>query len=188
MDPDFTIVEGGLSFPLPRWRRVAQTIEAPRVDSVAEAVAREMRKLDGRVRQGMSIAVGVGSRGVARLAEIVRTAVAELKRRGARPFIVPAMGSHGGATPRGQLEVLSGYGVTPEALDVQFDASMETSLLGTTAAGLPIYWSSPALRADAVFPINRVKPHTDFHGDVESGLSKMLAIGFGKPQGAATVH
>jgi hypothetical protein len=188
MDPDFTIVEGGLSFPLPRWRRVAQTIEAPRVDSVAEAVAREMRKLDGRVRQGMSIAVGVGSRGVARLAEIVRAAVGELQRRGARPFIVPAMGSHGGATPEGQLEVLRGYGVTPEAMDVSFDASMETVPLGTTSSGMPLHWSRAALRADAVFPINRVKPHTDFHGEVESGLSKMLAIGFGKQKGAATVH
>jgi len=188
MDGKFSIAEGGLSFPLPKWRRIAQTFDAPRVESIADAVAREMHKLDSKIRPGMSIAVGVGSRGVARLAEIVRTAVAELKRRGARPFIVPAMGSHGGATPRGQLEVLSGYGVTPEALDVQFDASMETSLLGTTAAGMPIYWSSAALRADAVFPINRVKPHTDFHGDVESGLSKMLAIGFGKQKGAATVH
>jgi hypothetical protein len=188
MDPQFSIVEGGLSFALPRWRRVAQTIEAPRVDSVADAVAREMRKLDGRVRQGMSVAVGVGSRGVARLAEIVRAAVGELQRRGARPFIVPAMGSHGGATPEGQLDVLRGYGVTPEALDVPFDASMETVPLGTTAAGMPLYWSRAARRADAVFPINRVKVHTDFHGQVESGLSKMLAIGFGKQKGAATVH
>jgi hypothetical protein len=188
MDPGFSIVEGGLSFPLPRWRRVAQAIEAPRVTSISDAVAREMRKLDSRVRPGMSIAVGVGSRGVARLAEIVRAAVAELQRRGARPFIVPAMGSHGGATPEGQLEVLRGYGVTPEALDVPFDASMETVPLGATATGMPMHWSRAALRADAVFPINRVKPHTDFHGEVESGLSKMLAIGFGKQKGAATVH
>jgi Lactate racemase N-terminal domain len=188
MDPGFSIVEGGLSFPLPKWRRVAQRIEAPRLESISEAVAREMRKLDGRVRPGMSVAIGVGSRGVARLAEIVRAAVAELQRRGARPFIVPAMGSHGGATPEGQLEVLKGYGVSPEALDVPFDASMETVPLGTTATGLPLHWSRAALRADAVLPINRVKPHTDFHGEVESGLSKMLAIGFGKQKGAATVH
>src|SRR5437879_11332110 len=118
MDPDFTIVEGGLSFPLPRWRRVAQTIEAPRVDSVAEAVAREMRKLDGRVRQGMSIAVGVGSRGVARLAVIVRAAVGELQRRGARPFIVPAMGSLGAATPEGELAVLHGHCVPLDTIVV----------------------------------------------------------------------
>jgi hypothetical protein len=188
MDGEFSIIEGGLSFPLPKWRRIAQTFDAPRVESIPDAVAREMRKVEGRVRPGMSIAIGVGSRGVARLAEIVRAAVFELKRRGARPLIIPAMGSHGGATPDGQLEVLRGYGVTPEALDVPFDASMDTSLLGTTATGLQLHWSRAALRADAVFPINRVKPHTDFHGEVESGLSKMLAIGFGKQKGAATVH
>jgi len=107
MDREFSIAEGGLSFPLPKWRRVAQTIEAPRMDSIREAVAREMRKIEPRVRPGMSVAVGVGSRGVARLAEIVRAVLAELKRLGARPFIVPAMGSHGGATPEGQREVLA---------------------------------------------------------------------------------
>jgi hypothetical protein len=111
-----------------------------------------------------------------------------LKRLGARPFIVPAMGSHGGATPEGQLEVLAGYGVTPQSMDVPFDPSMETVLLGSTATGMPLHWSRAALRADAVLPVNRVKVHTDFHGEVESGLSKMLAIGFGKQKGAATVH
>jgi Lactate racemase N-terminal domain len=136
----------------------------------------------------MSVAVGVGSRGVARLAEIVRAVLAELKRQGARPFIVPAMGSHGGATPEGQLEVLAGYGVTPQSMDVPFEATMETVQLGATSTGMPVHWSRAALRADAVLPINRVKAHTDFHGEVESGLSKMLAIGFGKQKGAATVH
>ena len=184
----FSIVEGGLGFPLPRWRRIAQRFDAPREEPIADAVAREMRKLDGRVRPGMSVAVGVGSRGVARLAEIVRATVAELKRRGARPFIVPAMGSHGGGTPEGQLEVLAGYGVTPAALDVPFEATMETALIGNTDAGLPIHWSRAALQADAVLPINRIKVHTDFHGEVESGLAKMLAIGFGKQKGASAVH
>ena len=126
MDREFSIAEGGLSFPLPEWRRVAQSFDAPRVDSIPEAVAREMRKLEGRVRPGMSVAVGVGSRGVARLAEIVRATVTELKRLGARPFIVPAMGSHGGATAEGQLEVLAGYGVTAQSMDVPFEPSMET--------------------------------------------------------------
>jgi len=188
MDGEFRIVEGGLSFPLPKWRRIAQSFDAPRVDSIPEAIAREMRKLEGRVRPGMSVAVGVGSRGVARLAEIVRATVTGLKRLGTRPFIVPAMGSHGGATAEGQMEVLAGYGVTPQSMDVPFDPSMETVQLATTASGMPLYWSRAALRADAVLPVNRVKAHTDFHGEVESGLSKMLAIGFGKQKGAATVH
>jgi hypothetical protein len=130
----------------------------------------------------------VGSRGVARIAEIVRAVVGELKRRGAKPFVVPAMGSHGGGTPEGQLEVLAGYGVSPRQIDVPFDASMDTTEIGTTASGLVLHFSSAALKADAVFPINRVKVHTDFHGQVESGLAKMLAIGFGKRKGASTVH
>ena len=188
MDREFTIAEGGLSFPLPRWRRIEQTFDAPRVDSIPQAIAREMRKLEGRVRPGMSVAVGVGSRGVSRLAEIVRATLTELKRLGARPFVVPAMGSHGGATPEGQLEVLAGYGVTPQSMDVAFEPSMETVQIGTTANGMPLHFSKAALRADAVLAVNRVKLHTDFHGEVESGLSKMLAIGFGKQKGAATVH
>jgi hypothetical protein len=183
----FTIAEGGLDFPLPKVRRIAQRFEAPREESIGGAVAREMRKLDGRIRPGMSIAVGVGSRGLAQLSAIVRATVDELKRRGARPFVVPAMGSHGGATPQGQIDVLAAYGVTADALDVPVEASMETELVGE-AAGLPIFWSRAALRADAVLPVNRIKVHTDFHGEVESGLSKMLAIGFGKQKGAATVH
>jgi len=183
----FSITEGGLDFPLPKVRRIAQRFEAPREESIAGAVARGMRKLEGRIRPGMRIAVGVGSRGLAQLSAIVRATLDELKRRGARPFLVPAMGSHGGGTPQGQIDVLAGYGVTSEALDVPIEASMETELLGR-AAGLPIFWSRAALRADAVLPVNRIKVHTDFHGEVESGLSKMLAIGFGKQKGAATVH
>src|SRR3954453_494128 len=183
----FTISDGGLDFPLPKVRRIAQRFDAPREQSIAGAVAREMCKVEGSIRPGMRVAVGVGSRGLAQLSAIVRATVDELKRRSARPFIVPAMGSHGGGTPQGQIDVLAGYGVTAEALDVPIEASMETELVGR-AAGVPIFWSRAALRADAVLPINRVKVHTDFHGDVESGLSKMLAIGFGKQKGAATVH
>ncbi|GAC1599019.1 MAG: lactate racemase domain-containing protein [Myxococcales bacterium] len=184
----FDVIAGGLEVPLPRWRRIAQKLPAPREEPVEAAVARELRKLDGRVRPGMRIAVGVGSRGVARIAEIARAVVAGLKDRGARPFVVPAMGSHGGGTAAGQLEVLRGYGVTPEALGVPFEASMETAVLGETASGLPAHWSRAALAADAVLPINRVKVHTDFHGEVESGISKMLAIGFGKQEGATRIH
>ncbi len=184
----FDVVQGGLDLPLPLVRRVRQKFRAPREASIRDAVAREMRKLDGRVRAGMSVAVGVGSRGVARIAEIARAVVDELKARGTRPYIVPAMGSHGGATPEGQLEVLAGYGVTPEAMGVPVAASMETSLLGRTAAGFPVYFSRAALEADAVLPINRVKVHTSFHGRVESGLCKMLVIGYGKQRGASEIH
>ncbi|HEY3363548.1 MAG TPA: hypothetical protein VGK74_00575 [Symbiobacteriaceae bacterium] len=184
----FEIVVGGLEIPLPQWRKVRQHFDAPRESDVAGAVAREMQKLDARIRPGMTVAVGVGSRGVARIAEIALAVISELKLRGARPFIVPSMGSHGGGTPEGQLEVLAGYGVTPASMGVEFRAAMDTQLLGYTPGGFPVHFSREALAADAVFPINRVKVHTDFHGPVESGLSKMLVIGFGKHQGAALMH
>lgn len=184
----FQVVEGGLAISLPQWRKVRQHFDAPCESDVAGAVAREMRTLDARIRPGMTVAVGVGSRGVARIDAITLAVIAELKRRGARPFIVPAMGSHGGGTPEGQLEVLAGYGVTPESMGVEFRSAMDTQLLGYTAGGFPVHFSQEALAADAVLPINRVKVHTDFHGPVESGLSKMLAIGFGKHRGASLIH
>jgi hypothetical protein len=125
---------------------------------------------------------------VARIAEVARGVVDELTRRGARPFVVPAMGSHGGATPEGQLEVLASYGVTPEAMGVPFDASMDTVELGRTPSGFPVHMGRAAAQADAVLPVNRVKVHTDFHGPVESGLCKMLVIGFAKQRGARLAH
>src|SRR3982751_5321094 len=137
----FTISDGGLDFPLPEVRRIAQRFDAPHEQSIAGAVAREMRKVEARIRPGMSIAVGVGSRGLAQLSAIVRATVDELKKRGARPFIVPAMGSHGGATPQGQIEVLAGYGVTSGALDVPIEASMDTEILARSPGGVEIHWS-----------------------------------------------
>jgi hypothetical protein len=184
----FNVVEGGLDFALPRVRRIRQRFRVVREVPVAEAVARELPKLEGRVRPGMRIAVGVGSRGVVRIAEIAKAVVDGLKARGARPFIVPAMGSHGGGTPEGQMEVLAGYGVTPDAMGVPFDPSMETVQIGTTPGGFPVYLAKPAAEADAILPINRVKLHTDFRGDVESGICKMLVIGFGKQTGAYAIH
>ena len=184
----FKIVEGGLDFPLPQWRKIRQKFNAPHEGDLAAAVAREMAKLDARIRPGMTVAVGVGSRGVARIAEITLAAIIELKRRGARPFVVPAMGSHGGATAEGQLELLAGYGITPAAMGVAFNPAMDTELLGYTPDGCPVHFSQAALAADAVFPINRIKVHTDFHGPVESGLSKMLVIGYGKHKGPSAIH
>lgn len=184
----FSITEGGLDFPLPLWRKIRQRFDAPREADIRGAVAREMAKLDRYIHPGMTVAIGSGSRGLARIAEITRAVVDELKRRGAVPFIVPAMGSHGGGTPEGQMAVLAGYGITPKTMGVEFRPSMETVLLGKILDGHPVYFSKEALAADAVFPINRVKLHTDFHGPVESGLSKMLVLGYGKHKGAAQTH
>lgn len=185
---------GRFDFPLPRWRLVRQRFEHVREPSVEAAVSREMAKLRPAVRPGMTVAVGVGSRGISHLAEIVQAVVRELQEMGAAPFIVPAMGSHGGATAQGQADVLAGYGVTESTVGARVAPEMGTVLLGR-APGLgpagtwaPVHFSRAALEADAVFVVNRVKVHTSFHGPVESGLSKMLCLGLGKHTGASGLH
>jgi hypothetical protein len=140
------------------------------------------------VRRGMSVAVGVGSRGVTRLAEVVRETLDALRAAGASPFIIPAMGSHGGATPEGQRALLAEYGVTEASMGVPVRDSMETVLLGRSPEGIPVHFSAEARRADGVVVLNRVKPHTDFSGPLGSGLQKMLGVGFGKQRGAAAIH
>jgi len=141
-----------------------------------------------KITPGMRVAIGVGSRGIANLRPIVQTTVETLIRAGAEPFIVPAMGSHGGATPEGQSKVLAEYGITPEALGVPFETRMKVRTIGTTPSGLDVVFSEAALQADGIVVINRIKPHTDFHGTLGSGIQKMLTIGFGKHAGAANAH
>ena len=141
-----------------------------------------------RVRPGMQIAVGVGSRGISNLSAVVKAVLDVLTGAGARPFIVPAMGSHGGATPEGQTRILAGYGVSAETMGVPIKASMEVRKIGTAFNGRDVVFSAAALEADAVVPINRVKPHTDFQGEFGSGIQKMLAVGFGKQVGASLAH
>ena len=144
--------------------------------------------LNSRISPGMRIAVGVGSRGISNLKEIVEAAIRVLVAAGAQPFLVPAMGSHGGATPEGQTKVLAEYGITAESLGVPVDADMEVKKIGTAAGGREVVFSAAALRADGVVVINRIKPHTDFRGALGSGIQKMLTIGFGKQIGAANAH
>ena len=141
-----------------------------------------------KITPGMKIAVGVGSRGITNLAEIVKAVLGILQDAGAKPFIMPAMGSHGGATADGQERVLAGYGVTRAAMGVPFETSMEVRRIGTTPHGQDVVFSVPAMGADGIVVINRVKPHTDFQGELGSGLQKMLTIGFGKQVGAANAH
>ena len=144
--------------------------------------------LRGKITPGMKIALGVGSRGITNLKEIVQATLGVLTAAGARPFIVPAMGSHGGATPQGQIEVLAGYGVTAESMGVPIEAAMDVRKIGTACDGLDVVFSVPALAADGVVVLNRVKPHTDFRGTLGSGIQKMLVIGFGKQVGANNAH
>jgi hypothetical protein len=140
------------------------------------------------IKPGMRIALGVGSRGITNLKEIVKATLGVLTKAGARPFIVPAMGSHGGATAEGQIEMLAEYGVTSQSMGVPIDASMEVRKIGTAFDGLDVVFSVPAFAADGVIVLNRVKPHTDFRGTLGSGIQKMLVIGFGKQIGANNAH
>src|SRR5690606_22187401 len=144
--------------------------------------------LSATIQPGMSVAVGVGSRGISCINAVVTTLVEELLRLGAQPFLVPAMGRHGGGTAEAQANVLVSYGLGSDRLGVPIRSSMETVQIGTTADGIPVYTDVHAAQADAIIVVNRIKPHTAFRNFWESGLLKMLAVGLGKELGAATLH
>ncbi len=175
---------------LPKMVRVKQKIYAPKIDDYTAVLRDELGKagLGGRVKPGAKIAITAGSRGIAHIPEILATVVDEVKRAGGRPFIVPAMGSHGGATPEGQVAVLRSLGITPESVGAPIYASMEVEEVGRLENGEPVYVDRFALKSDGIIVVNRVKPHTDFKGRIESGLMKMMVIGLGKQKGAETVH
>lgn len=175
---------------LPRMVRVQQMLDhsciAPA--QIPGRVKNELEPLRGRIRRGMRIAVTCGSRGVANIAVITRAIVDFVKDCGADPFIIPAMGSHGGATAEGQLAILYGYGVTPDAMGCPILSSMEVTQVGQTEDGLPAYVDCNALAADGILLCGRVKAHTAFHGAYESGVIKMGVIGLGKQKGAQALH
>ncbi|WP_226574843.1 nickel pincer cofactor-dependent isomerase, group 22 [Acuticoccus sediminis] len=175
---------------LPKMVRVRQKFADDHIADVAGAVLQGLRKpeIAGRVTPGMSIAIAVGSRGLADLPILVAATVKGLKEAGAEPFIVPAMGSHGGATAEGQALLLNGLGVTEEAVGAPIRSSMETVSLGKLPNGLPVLMDRHAMEADGIVVLNRVKPHTSFSAPIESGLAKMITIGLGKQEGAASCH
>jgi len=175
---------------IPRMIEARQTYPPSKQLDLRALVAERFRQSGvlTQIRPGMTIAVGAGSRGISNLSTIVKATLEVLQIAGAKPFIIPAMGSHGGATPEGQAKVLADYGVTPETMGVPIQASMEVRKIGTAFASRDVVFSAAALAADAVIPINRIKPHTDFHGPFGSGIQKMLAIGFGKQVGANLAH
>ncbi len=140
------------------------------------------------VKPGARIALCLGSRGIDQIELIARKTLQLLSSSGAKPFVLPAMGSHGGATAEGQMGLLAGYGLTPQSLGVPFAPSMEVELIGTTPSGVPVYCSEEALKADHIVLVNRIKPHTDFHGTLGSGLLKMMVVGLGKQAGATAFH
>ncbi len=174
----------------PRIFRVRQHFTTPQLADVAGEVQRELAQLPlaARVKPGQTVAVTAGSRGVANIAVILKAAIAHLKSLGLQPFIVPAMGSHGGGTVEGQLEIIHGYGITEEFCGCPIRASMETVVVCQTKEGFPVHFDKHAFSADHVLVVGRVKPHTGFVGDIESGLMKMMLIGLGKHAGALVYH
>jgi hypothetical protein len=170
--------------------RVRQEFERPRVENVAAAVRAALERLDlGKtIRPGHTVALTAGSRGIANIALVLKATASFLKDLGARPFLVPAMGSHGGGTAEGQRQVIESYGITEAFVGAPIRASMEVVPLGTTAEGFPVVLDKHAAGADHIGVVGRVKPHTGYHGPVESGLLKMMMIGLGKHAGALAYH
>jgi Lactate racemase N-terminal domain len=176
----------------PHLFRVRQTFQAPSipVEQIAATVSAELSRLNlaQRVKQGQTVAITAGSRGVANIAVIIKAAVEHFQSLGAKPFIVPAMGSHGGGTAEGQRELIEGYGITEAYCGCPIRASMETVIVCQATEGFPVHFDKHAFGADHVLVVGRVKPHTNFVGDIESGLMKMMLIGLGKHAGAKIYH
>jgi len=174
----------------PGMGKVRQKFEALSLDNVTrelkEGIARS--GLKERLKANDEVAVTAGSRGIANIAQITATIVEELKKLGTRPFIVPAMGSHGGARAEGQIEVLASYGITEDSVGAPVRSSMEVVKVGEIKNHVPVFMDKMSLGSDAIVVVNRIKPHTSFRGPFESGLMKMLAIGLGKHKGASLVH
>jgi hypothetical protein len=188
--PDGDAVDTALSSPpLPQFAKVSYEPETPELDDVPGRTRSELDRLPlAALPDGATVAVGLGSRGIHDIVPVARTVVDELRARGFDPVVVPAMGSHGGATADGQRETLAGIGLTEDALDCRIDARMDTTVLGESSVGAPVPFSTAALEADGVLVINRVKAHTNFTGRFESGLTKMSTIGLGKRAGAKAAH
>ncbi|MDF2874450.1 MAG: hypothetical protein K0R22_1133 [Sporomusa sp.] len=179
-----------LDTPFPRMITVRQKFAALQVSDVQAEVACQVARADisQLVKPGARIAILAGSRGIARIDKIISALVQALKQLGAVPFIVPAMGSHGGATAEGQIEVLRSLGITEANVGAPIVSSMETVAVGLSSAGSPIFFDRNAFAADGIIPVGRVKPHTAFRFEHESGLVKMMTIGAGKQQGADSLH
>jgi hypothetical protein len=174
----------------PAMVRIKQYFNTHSIQDIPAAVRAEMEKikLQEIITAGSSVAITAGSRGIANLKTILAEMVAELKKVGARPFIVPAMGSHGGATGDGQKKIIEHYGITEAAMDAPIKSSMDVVEIGTTSDSVPVLLDRNAFEADHIIVVNRVKPHTDFEAEIESGLIKMMAIGLGKQKAADHYH
>lgn len=185
------LLEEDLKRPLPKMYRVRQSFNKEHLEDIEGTVAREFAKAEIRaqVKPGMRVTLAVGSRGIRNLSRIVKCVVDQLLALEAEPFIVAAMGSHGGGTLEGQLEILHTYGITQETMGIPVVANNDVELLGSTSRGIQVYFDKLCLeQADLVIPINRVKLHTDFVDTIQSGMCKMLVIGLGHHKGCTAIH
>lgn len=175
---------------IPDLYEVRLDVPSPPPVADVEGVARRdvADRLAGDVTAGTTVAVGAGSRGLTARVEMLRGTIAGLRDLGAEPFVVPAMGSHGGATADGQLAMLASLGITAERVGAEIRSAVETVIVAETPDGMPLHLDVHAAVADRIFPVNRVKPHTCFKGPIESGCTKMAVVGFGKQPGAAQIH
>lgn len=176
--------------PIPRMAAVRQVFDSDHIEDIPGEMRRELSReaVRAKIRPGMRIAITAGSRGIDHLAVIIRELVSFLKEQGALPFVIPAMGSHGGATAQGQLAIVHEYGVTEEFVGCPVLATMEVVKIGELDDGRPIFINRLAAEADGIISLNRIKAHTAFRGSYESGVMKMLTIGLGCQQGAEVCH
>lgn len=184
------LLEEDLNMPLPNMHKVRQSFNREKLDSIEETINFEAKKesIVSIIKPGQKVAVAVGSRGIKNIQQIVKLTIDKIKEMGGEPFIVSAMGSHGGGTEKGQREVLYGYGITEEYMGVPVITKTDVMHLGKTKKGFDIYFDKVAASADIIVPINRIKLHTDFVADIQSGLCKMLVIGLGNHVGCSAIH
>ncbi len=177
-----------MSFP--RMLRIRQQFERPRIEDVAQETTYQLSRLSlgSQIQGGQTVAITVGSRGIANIATMTKAVVDHIKSLGGIPLIIPAMGSHGGATAEGQKKLIEGFGVTEDFLGCEIRSSMETVIVAETSQGIPVHFDKNAYAADHLIIMGRIKPHTGFVGEIESGLHKMMLIGLGKHAGALMYH
>ena len=183
-------IEGMDTIRIPKMMKIKQVYDKSKIEDIPAWIAQQMTDnlKDKNAFKGKRICITAGSRGIPHLDVIIKTIVDKLKEWGAEPFIIPAMGSHGGATPEGQKELIAGYGITEEAMGVPIRATMDVVQIGVLADGTPVYCDKIAYESDGIVALNKVKPHTDFRGTHESGMVKMLTIGLANHKGASLFH
>lgn len=176
--------------PFPKMVTIRQRFPRPMITDVRGKVRETLMEspLPSKIRPGQRMAITAGSRGVANIVEVLAEVVRVVRDLGGDPFLVPAMGSHGGGTAEGQLAMLESLGITEGSVGAPILSSMDVRQIGATPSGVPVYMDRNALSADGIIAVNRVKPHTAIRGSIQSGLCKMLMIGLGKQKGAAIAH